>query len=84
MKIKEEQLNTIKEQQTKLSNLINKIGMLESQKHALLHEIASVNKEVESSKNDLEKEYGAINIDLETGEYTEIKETPEEMPVAHV
>ncbi len=29
--------------------------------------------EVESYKKELEKEYGSVNIDLETGEYTEIE-----------
>tara|TARA_R100000278_G_C5366841_1_gene127434 strand:+ start:171 stop:428 length:258 start_codon:yes stop_codon:yes gene_type:complete len=83
-KIKEEELKTIREQQSKLNSLVNQIGMIESQKHAMLHEIASVNKEIEATKDDLEKNYGAINIDLETGEYTVIEDTPEETPVAHV
>lgn len=83
-KIKEEELKTIREQQSKLNSLVNQIGMIESQKHAMLHEIASVNKEIEATKDELEKNYGAINIDLETGEYTVIEDTPEETPVAHV
>ncbi len=74
MKIKEEELLLIQEQQKKLNELVNNIGLLESQKHGLLHEIAGVNKEVEDYKEILEAEYGAINIDLEDGTYTEIKE----------
>ena len=74
MKIKEEELLLIQEQQKKLNELVNNIGLLESQKHGLLHEIAGVNKEVEDYKEVLEAEYGAINIDLEDGTYTEIKE----------
>ena len=77
MKIKEEELKTIQEQQKKLNELVNNIGLLESQKHGLLHEIAGVNKEVEDYKEVLEAEYGAINIDLEDGTYTEIKEDVE-------
>ena len=46
MKIKEEELKLIQEQQKKLSELINNIGVLETQKHGLLHEIAGVNKEI--------------------------------------
>ena len=83
-KIKEEELKTIREQQSKLNSLVNQIGMIESQKHAMLHEIASVNKDIEATKDELEKNYGAVNIDLETGEYTVIEDTPEEIPVAHV
>ena len=77
MKIKEEELLLIQEQQKKLNELVHNIGMLESQKHGLLHEIAGVNKEVEDYKEVLEAEYGAINIDLEDGTYTEIKEDVE-------
>ena len=77
MKIKEEELKLIQEQQKKLNELVNNIGLLESQKHGLLHEIAGANKEIEDYKEILEAEYGAINIDLEDGTYTEIKENVE-------
>ena len=77
MKIKEEELKTIQEQQTKLNELVSNIGLLESQKHGLLHEIAGVNKDIEEYKEVLEKEYGAININVEDGTYTEIKEDVE-------
>ena len=77
MKIKEEELKTIQDQQTKLNELVHNIGLLESQKHGLLHEIAGVNKEVEDYKEILEAEYGAINIDLEDGTYTKIEKDVE-------
>ena len=77
MKIKEEELKTIQEQQTKLNELVQNIGLLESQKHGLLHEIAGANKEIEDYKEVLEAEYGAINIDLEDGTYTEIEKDVE-------
>lgn len=73
MKIKEEELKLIQEQQKKLNELISNIGVLETQKHGLLHEIAGVNKEVEDYKEILEKEYGQVNISLEDGTYTEIE-----------
>ena len=73
MKIKEDELLLIQEQQKNLSELINNIGVLESQKHGLLHEIAGVNKEIEDYKEILEAEYGQVNISLEDGTYTEIE-----------
>lgn len=82
MKITEDQLTKIKNQQEKLNELIHNIGLLESQKHGLLHEIAKVNVDIEEYKKELEKEYGAININLEDGTYTKIEE--EEVPVAAV
>ncbi len=77
MKIKEEQLKIIQDQQEKLNELIHNIGLLESQKHGLLHEIAKVNVDVQESKQELEEEYGAININLEDGTYTKIEEDVE-------
>ena len=77
MKIKEEELKTIQEQQTKLNELLHNIGILESQKHSLLHDIAGANKDIEEYKNVLEKEYGAININVEDGTYTKIEKDVE-------
>ena len=72
-KISKEHLETIKEQQTKLNQILNQVGYLEAQKHGLLHEFAQVNKEVEDFKPVLEKEYGQVNINVDTGEYTSIE-----------
>lgn len=73
MKIKKEELKVIQDQQQKLNELVHNIGLLESQKHGLLHDIAEVNKEVENYKQVLEKEYGSVNINLEDGSYTKIE-----------
>ncbi len=77
MKIKEEELSKIKEQQIKLQTVVNEIGLIESKKHQLLHLVGTINEEVEEFKKGLEKEYGSININLETGEYTEIESNSE-------
>ena len=77
MKIKEEELLLIQEQQSQLADLISGIGTLETQKHGLLHDIANVNKGIEEYKEVLEAEYGAINISIESGEYTVIKKDVE-------
>ena len=77
MKIKEEELKLIQEQQKQLNELVHNIGLLESQKHGLLHDIAGVNKDIEDYKEVLETEYGAININLEDGTYTKIEEDVE-------
>jgi len=72
MKIKEEQLKVIQDQQRELNAIMHEVGVLEAQKHGLLHKFAGINQDVEDTKSQLEKEYGAVNINLETGEYTEI------------
>lgn len=70
--ITQEQLETITNQQKDLNTLLVNIGMVESQKHMLLHQIADLNKLIEETKNKLQEEYGAININLTDGSYTEI------------
>jgi hypothetical protein len=73
-KITEEQLKRINEDQDNLIKLVNQIGLIETQKHGLLHEVAGVNRKVEEFKSELEEEYGPVNIDLKTGEYKTIEE----------
>ena len=70
--ITKEQLTKVQEQQKKLNTLLRDIGFVETQKHVLLHQQADLNKEIEEYKAELEKEYGAITINIETGSYTEI------------
>ena len=83
MKIKEEQLKKIQEQQAAVTKILNEVGYLEANKHGLLHELAGVNEGIEDFKKELEEEYGAVNINLEDGTYTEIKQQ-EEVAVGHV
>jgi hypothetical protein len=73
-KITEEQLKTANENQEKLIGLVNQIGVIETQKHALLHDVAEVNKNAEEFKTELEKEYGTVSINLNTGEYSKIED----------
>ena len=72
-KIEDKELEKVVEQQKNLSEVLNNIGILESQKHSLLHKIATLNKEMEQVKKELEEKYGAININLEDGTYTKIE-----------
>lgn len=80
-KITEKQLETIVKYQDELTAILNNIGVLETQKHALLHKVAEVNEGLEKEKQKIEEEYGKISIDLKTGEYTEIKEEEDALEV---
>jgi len=77
-KIKEEELELIKEQQNALRELTHNIGVLVTQKHAMLHEVAEVNKQIEDYKQILESDYGQVNINLLDGSYTPIEEEAKE------
>jgi predicted nucleic acid-binding Zn-ribbon protein len=72
--IKQEELESIVKNQNLQQQYLTNIGSLEAQKHSLLHELSEVAKQSEEIKNKLEETYGKIQIDLTTGEYTEIEE----------
>ena len=73
-KIKQEELEKVVSIKKDLDGLVSEIGVVETQKHALLHKVAEVNESLAKEKKLLEDAYGKISIDLETGEYTEITE----------
>ena len=69
-KITDEQLKEVRESQGKVNQILNQIGFVEIQKSALKVEFSKENEKAEEVKKKLEEEYGPINIDLQTGEYT--------------
>jgi len=71
--ITEEQLKTVNEQQNELSNYLRNVGVLEVQKANVLGQIEEISKKIETTKKELEDEYGQINIDLKDGSYTDIE-----------
>jgi predicted nucleic acid-binding Zn-ribbon protein len=73
-KITEEELKNAVEFQDKLYKITTDIGVLETRKHALLHDLAGINQDQEKFKKELEAKYGKININLEDGSYTKIEE----------
>jgi len=77
-KITEEQLEKLQESQKKYAAIKHDLGQLEVQKHGLLHMWAVIQEEDNKFKQELEEEYGKININLEDGSYEEIKEDKQE------
>tara|TARA_Y100000593_G_scaffold95076_1_gene199204 strand:- start:3565 stop:3813 length:249 start_codon:yes stop_codon:yes gene_type:complete len=73
-KITEVEIKALQEQEQKKGAIKHDLGVLETQKHSLLHIWADVIKEQEEYKKNLEEKYGKINIDLKDGSYEEIKE----------
>lgn len=75
--ITEDQLKTVNEQQSKLSEALRSIGILEVQKQNLAGKVQEVSKEIEATKKELEDEYGQVNIDLTDGSYSEMEKEDE-------
>ena len=77
-KITAEQLEKLVKIQRELNSILANIGVLESQKHSLLHQLADFNKDSEEFKSELQAEYGTININLEDGSYVEVESEDKE------
>jgi len=80
MKITDEQLEQVRAQQSVKARIINDVGVLEAQKHDLLNALTNVMQKSAETAEELEKEYGKININLEDGAYevVEVEEEEEE------
>ena len=76
-KITEEELKKVQELQGQMNQTLSQVGLIEAQKHGLLHSIADLNKELEENKKVLEEKYGQIQINLEDGSFEEIKKEEE-------
>ena len=81
LKISEEQLEVLKAQQTSKANIVTDIGVVEAQKHELLHALANVMDKQKELAKELEEQYGKINVNLEDGSYEviEVEEKEEEV-----
>jgi hypothetical protein len=79
-KVTDEQLNKIQTQQKELNAIVHDLGVMETQKHGLLHNFAVLNKEVDDFKVELESQYGPVNINIDDGIYTNIEASTTEEP----
>ena len=67
--------NITKEELEKLQAIVSninkyqmEIGRHETAKHSLCHQVAGFQDQLKVLQSDLEKEYGTINVNIETGE----------------
>lgn len=72
------QLEKLQKQQGEIRQALENLGVLEVQKHELLHNLAEASKGVEEFKKELEDEYGVVSINLSTGEYAPVEKADPE------
>ena len=70
--ISEKQLKTIQELTGKQNDMVLQLGSFEVQKSAILEQFKTNNKLVEDFKKELEDEFGQVQVDLKTGEISEL------------
>ena len=70
-KIKKKELEMAQDLSTKYRNALLAVGEAELGKHLLAHKAEGFRNEIENFKATLQEAYGDIEINLETGEYSE-------------
>jgi len=70
IKLQEEEITQLKEQQNTYSTLIHNLGQLENQKLEVAEKIQNLKKSYESLASTLTERYGEGSINLDTGEIT--------------
>ena len=71
-KITEEELERVQQNQQDLQKRLANIGFLEVQKANDVSQIAMLEKEMGELKQELQDKYGEVNINIQSGEYSEI------------
>ena len=66
--ISEKQLKAIQELVSPINNMQREVGRIEVRKHMILHDVVELQEKLQEQQNALEKEYGKVNINIQTGE----------------
>ena len=66
-KITDEQLEKVQNTVNTINRAQMEIGRLETQKHNLSHQVAGLQDELKLIQDELEKDYGTVNVNIEDG-----------------
>ena len=67
-KIKNEQLNKVQNLISTANKAQIELGGIEVQKHRILHSVATIQDQITLFRDELKKEYGTDDINIDTGE----------------
>ena len=65
--VTEDQLKKIQDQIKRINSFQLEVGMMETKKHAMLHQIGSIQNEILETQKELEEQYGTADVNIETG-----------------
>ena len=66
-KVTDKQLEAIQETVSVINRAHSEIGSLETKKHALMHQVSSSQEMLHKLQDQLEKEYGTVDININDG-----------------
>ena len=73
-KITDEQLKGLQEIVNALNGATTRLGQLDNQKHMINHDIMLMRTDLKNLQDELEKEYGKVNINITDGTITPIED----------
>jgi uncharacterized protein YoxC len=71
--IKTEELSKLQNLSTVIKTTQEQVGILETQKHVLLHKYDILTQELNKFKAELRETYGDVSIDVKDGSYKKVK-----------
>ena len=76
-KITDEQLTTLQQHVSKINQAQLQLGQAESQKYDIIAMLPNLRKELQEFQQELEKEYGKVNVNIQDGTYEDLPEQAE-------
>ena len=71
LKVTDEQLKKLQEIVADMNGATTRVGQVETQKHAILHDLTLMRKDLMDFQAELEKEYGKVNVNIQDGTISE-------------
>ena len=71
LKVTDEQLKKLQEIVAAMNGATTRVEQVETQKHAILHDLTLMRKDLMDFQAELEKEYGKVNVNIQDGTISE-------------
>jgi len=71
LKVTDEQLKKLQEIVGAMNGATTRVGQIETQKHAVLHDLTLMREDLLKFQAELEEEYGKVNVNIQDGTISE-------------
>ena len=71
LKVTDEQLKKLQEIVSAINGATTRVGQIETQKHAVLHDLTLMRKDLLDFQAELEEQYGKVNVNIQDGTISE-------------
>ena len=74
LKVTDEQLKRLQEIVGAMNGATTRVGQIETQKHAVLHDLTLMRQDLLKFQAELEEEYGKVNVNIQDGTITKVED----------